>query len=389
MKNFIDKTDNAEGAEGVVTAEEYNSLFRENKNVVSNFLELSDSDSSQMAKAVNAFGKSMYYEDVGTVNTVLLKRANLSSSLDMLFDGMVFMFNVKHENTGTVTLKVSDTTTRVAVDENGDEFVGGELKPKDTLIAVYRSSKFYISKMMTSKKEVVTMSDDNVVIEPKYTNGAQRTQDQKNSDMISIGEFADATKAYQYAKNNNVKVFVPNGDFTVTGTDLDLTVFYGIGIVNGFPVNFGSEVSNEQGQSEDVAISQKGFTDYVSEPTNAASRVVGTEESNVVERDANGYPKNNNALGVGQTWQDVISSRALDTMYTNTTGRPIAIYINVQDTYPAGLALWINGVKWFNSGDFSVGAHAPISMIIPHGSTYKVTTGYTGTLYLYCWRELR
>ena len=33
-------------------------------------------------------------------------------------------------------------------------------------------------------------------------------------------------------------------------------------------------------------------------------------------------------IGVGQTWQDVTSSRALDTVYTNSTGKPIQVQVS-------------------------------------------------------------
>lgn len=33
-------------------------------------------------------------------------------------------------------------------------------------------------------------------------------------------------------------------------------------------------------------------------------------------------------LGVGQTWQDVRTSRAANTTYTNTTGRPIVVTLS-------------------------------------------------------------
>lgn len=154
----------------------------------------------------------------------------------------------------------------------------------------------------------------------------------------------------------------------------------------GGNVNFYDSISS---MPPNVVIDEDGNLDRSDDFTNAASRKVGTAQGNLVERDEAGYPVINNAVGVGQTWQDVISSRALDTVFTNTTGRPIQIFIVVSDTYPQGLGIWVNGIKWVTTGDLPSQSFYPISITIPNGGTYKVSTGYSGTLYLYCWRELR
>ncbi len=51
-------------------------------------------------------------------------------------------------------------------------------------------------------------------------------------------------------------------------------------------------------------------------------------------------------IGVGQSWQDVTSSRSKNVTYTNTTGRPIqlGIWCRVDGIYQAENRLLINGV---------------------------------------------
>lgn len=90
-------------------------------------------------------------------------------------------------------------------------------------------------------------------------------------------------------------------------------------------------------------------------------------------------------LGQGQTWQDVTSSRAPDTTYTNTTGR--AIFVNIGCATQHNSVFFeakVNGVKvavYTTNSQWAQGK--TISFIVPNGSTY----GATG--YFNLWSELR
>lgn len=78
-----------------------------------------------------------------------------------------------------------------------------------------------------------------------------------------------------------------------------------------------------------------------------------------------------NGLGVGQTWLNVTSSRTAGVTYTNTTGKPIYVYIVVRDAGGQGYTVTINGISidYVNmTGAFDI----PHSFIIPAGATYRV-----------------
>lgn len=88
----------------------------------------------------------------------------------------------------------------------------------------------------------------------------------------------------------------------------------------------------------------------------------------------------NQAVGYGQTWQDVTASRALGVTYTNTTGRPIQLYItgDLNDT-----TITVGGVPLL-ARDYSGGTF--ICLIIPVGATYTLSaTGSSDRK----WMELR
>lgn len=81
-------------------------------------------------------------------------------------------------------------------------------------------------------------------------------------------------------------------------------------------------------------------------------------------------------LGYGQTWQNKTASRALDTLYTNSTGKPIQIIVAVDTSTPGGgPSLVINGilcVAWTTYGPATQTiCKNALWGIVPIGATYK------------------
>jgi hypothetical protein len=98
-------------------------------------------------------------------------------------------------------------------------------------------------------------------------------------------------------------------------------------------------------------------------------------------------------IGVGQTWQNVLSSRSFGTTYTNSTGKPILVNVtgalSTVGTGGANISLEVDSVVVAQSGgrnDFYVIYHF-VSAIVPNGSSYKVVNG--GGDVLAYWAELR
>lgn len=92
----------------------------------------------------------------------------------------------------------------------------------------------------------------------------------------------------------------------------------------------------------------------------------------------------NLAIGVGQTWQDVSGSRSFGTTYTNSTGKPIQIFVGLSGGAGGtfNYTVQINGATIINTTtDFG----ATVSLIIPNSNTYRVTS----TDALASWWELR
>ena len=82
------------------------------------------------------------------------------------------------------------------------------------------------------------------------------------------------------------------------------------------------------------------------------------------------------SLGFGQTWQNMSASRAAGTTYTNSTGKPIFVYV------VSGVTATIT-VSGITSQAFS--SYTVASFIVPNAGTYSVSSVNTGVY----WLELR
>ena len=154
---------------------------------------------------------------------------------------------------------------------------------------------------------------------------------------------------------------------------------------------------------QDLAITEAKLANNSVTSAKITSGAVGADELNVVgngtagqflSSDGDGsmsWTTQTQGIGVGQTWQNVTASRALNTTYTNTTGRPIMISI-----YCAGQPnhceweLLVDGVQLGHQGVVSVasaGMRATMSAIVPAGSTYRANNILNAGLQ--SWAELR
>lgn len=92
-------------------------------------------------------------------------------------------------------------------------------------------------------------------------------------------------------------------------------------------------------------------------------------------------------IGVGQTWQDVTGSRVAGTTYTNTTGRTIAVCLEVSSTGTVDLTtVRVGGVTIYSKDSGVASMGILISFLVPAGSTYDVTVSLST---ITRWVELR
>lgn len=114
-------------------------------------------------------------------------------------------------------------------------------------------------------------------------------------------------------------------------------------------------------KQEDAAVTEKAVSDFVEQYTPPS-------------------------LGINQTWQEVTSQRRFGETYTNTTGKPIYIQVNINNA--ANVMFWveINNIKIEHNEDY----RCVMNYIIPPNATYKVYSQNGATNYVYTkWYELR
>lgn len=123
----------------------------------------------------------------------------------------------------------------------------------------------------------------------------------------------------------------------------------------------------------------------------AALAGISTQQFNVQDATtANNAVAYDQALGLGQTWTDVHTSRALGTTYTNSTGRPIMVIASAVTGGANGtVEVNLNGVIYFGTTAATSGTQSGISFIVPPSGTYVVQCTGGGSPTVGTWGELR
>lgn len=91
-------------------------------------------------------------------------------------------------------------------------------------------------------------------------------------------------------------------------------------------------------------------------------------------------------LGLGQTWQDMTASRAWGVVYTNSTGKPIAVAIQTASAVGHNFEVYVDGVLCGNIG--SASGTGGLYAVVPDGSTYNAVIA-AGVPSAMTWSELR
>lgn len=128
----------------------------------------------------------------------------------------------------------------------------------------------------------------------------------------------------------------------------------------------------------------KTFSSSPIAPTAAA----GTNTTQIATTAFVQYAITNQVFGVGQTWQDVSNSRAIDTTYINNTGKPIMVNVTVGGLNSRATII-IQGVSQglnrYNLYDANYSLSA--SFIVPNNATYKINNDSAANIK--SWIELR
>ncbi|TOP24824.1 hypothetical protein, partial [Vibrio parahaemolyticus] len=84
-------------------------------------------------------------------------------------------------------------------------------------------------------------------------------------------------------------------------------------------------------------------------------------------------------FGVNQNYSDLTSQRSAETVYTNTTGKSIAVFITSEPTMATSntLSAYVDNIRVFSQtigGGNNLTKNITASFIVPAGSKYKASS---------------
>jgi len=169
--------------------------------------------------------------------------------------------------------------------------------------------------------------------------------------------------------------FVQDATGTIAIQDADNVAITG-GVITGI-----TDLSVEDGGTGTSTLTANAV--LLGNGTSAVQAVAPGTSGNVLTSNGTTWVSGTAGLGYGQTWQVVTGSRAKDTTYTNSTGKPIIVNIYVTETDSVtDVNLTVNGIVVFTINN-STGTRQTISAVVPNNNTYSVDNNFT------FWVELR
>jgi len=191
------------------------------------------------------------------------------------------------------------------------------------------------------------------------------------SAQVLTSNGAGALPTFQAASGVTTVGFGTTGLTPSGATSGAVTVAGTLAVANG-----GTGVTTSTGSGDNV---------LGTSPT-LVTPALGTPASGVLTNCTGTSTALNAGIGVGQTWQNVLASRAAATTYTNSTGKPIFVLI----TCTSGGTTIIGTINalTFNTG-IAAGAYyncSTLYLVVPNGSTYRTNSFGAGSQ---SWHELR
>jgi hypothetical protein len=188
----------------------------------------------------------------------------------------------------------------------------------------------------------------------------------------------------------------PNGSLQLTTLDVSGSVS-GAGfttLVNNIlsaPGSIGSATPNTGVFTTLSASSITSLTTPLGRAQGGTGLSAAGANGNVLTSDGTNWASSaSQSIGLQQTWQDVLASRAIGTTYTNTTGRPIFVIICASASSLNGtFGITINGTLVYAGNSAPNSGIVTVSALIPPSATYLVTVTGGSMLAPGNWNELR
>ena len=192
---------------------------------------------------------------------------------------------------------------------------------------------------------------------------------------------------FRRGTTTEISTFVGVEGEVVVDTTKDVLVVMDGATAGGFPVaaraNADGTVSliKKDGTSAGV-INTEGLFNNSLTSTNTNQALTAAQGKLLQDNKLN----TTSAFGIGQTYQDVSASRTADTVYTNSTGKPILVCFFIVNTNGATATAYVGSVqvaKIVNNAQYL--NLSTMSFVVPSGGTYYISGNVSGSI----WVELR
>ena len=310
----------------------------------------------------------------GTADALTLTPATAVTSLT---SGLTLLFKSgAANNTTAVTIAVSGLAATTA-QLNGAAMVAGDIEANRWYIAVYEAGgTFQVSKIGIPALIHALTIDGAITASGAWTHSGTVTMSGKSIIQANASIAAHATTMDPWSLGTYVTATGAAVNFTgmaaapQAGAEVEIYMNAAHTFTDGavFEVDGDANWTAEAGDR--VLLRAKSTTVFTVHPRKKTGQSVS-------------------ALGAGQIWQDVAASRAVNTIYQNTTGRPIVANISCSRGTAGTVTLLVDDVTppvVVISQQTSSGATVSVSAIIPPNHYYELDESDATKVY---WAELR
>ncbi len=307
--------------------------------------------------------------------------------------GQRFSFIAPTTNTGACTLNINSIGIKSITKNGSTALVAGDITSGYIIYVIYDGTQFQIVGL--SNRAALGANTDITSLSSPAIGAATATTQVRTDNSTKV-----ATTAMVQSVGLNAATLTNYAtSTTITNADLGKHIYLNaataqtitlpsaatcpIGSILSFTniINAGAWTIARAGASLIYALGQTGVTSIILNPSDSVQLI--TDGTNWVQ------VTGSNGLGTGQTWTNVLVTpgRALSTTYTNSTGKPIYVAVQVAVTATTTMTAIVGGITIasYAAGTIGVSGQA-FYFVVPNNVGYSISSSATALVY---WSELR
>jgi hypothetical protein len=316
-----------------------------------------------------------YGVDTGTVNNIVVTLNPAPASL-VSIAGSPIRVLVKFTNTGPTTLTITGLATTTVTAQDGSALASGQVIGGEIFEFYYNPglgfellSPYVLLSRANTWTGAQTLSNNNPLNWQNSTGVQKQVLNYNAANQVVINS-GSGTNPFVLVSSLGMTIFYSDGTNVIIQNGLTTGGNLGVDgqatIAGNLGVDGQATIAGNLGV--DGALTALGAVTFGSNISVAGTATVApaTVGGNAVRLDQ---------LGANLFTQIalVTPSRALETIYTNTTGRPMFVSVTTISNGPAGnLFITVNGITQYTFGQVGNASITSVIGIVPVGATYGV-----------------